>query len=149
MKLFLDTNVILDHALARESGQPYEAKLILSWAFDNAISLVISQGSFFTFAYVLQKSGLKGTDLRSKLRMYLDILEVSSTDKNALIKGIDSSFKDIEDSFQYETAVNQNCNYLITCNISDFSIHKTDTPMPITPSDFCKKILGKKKGIHY
>ena len=149
MKLFLDTNVLLDHALIRETGQPYEAKILISWAFDNKISLLFSQGSFYTFAYVLQKNGIKGNELKIKLRQYLTIVNIVSTDQEILLKGLDSSFTDIEDSFQYMTAVNEKCDYLITSNIVDFKAHKTRQTIPITPLEFVSKVLGKKKGIDF
>lgn len=149
MKLFLDTNVLLDHALIRETGQPYEAKFLISWAFDNKITLLFSQGSFYTFAYVLQKNGIKGNELRIKLRQYLTIVDIVNTDKDILLKGLDSTFTDIEDSFQYMTAVNEKCDYLITSNIADFKPHKIRQTVPITPLEFVSKILGKKKRIDF
>lgn len=149
MKLFLDTNVLLDHALIRITGQPYEAKFLISWAVDNKILLLISAGSFYTFAYVLQKNGIKGSKLRNKLQLYLTFLNIINTDKDVLLKGLESSFTDIEDSFQYMAAVQEKCDYLITSNITDFAAHKTHQTLPITPLDFLIKVLGKKKGVDF
>lgn len=149
MKLFLDTNVIVDHALARSTGQPMEAKIIISWAYDNKIPLLISQGSFYTFTYLLRRSGVLGEELKIKLRAYLSFLDVANTDKETLLQGLNSSFRDLEDSYQYMTAVQEKCDYLITSNISDFKSNKKHKIKPITPLDFVTQILGKKKGIDY
>ena len=149
MRLFLDTNVLLDHALVRLTGQPFEVKQLISWAYDNKIELLISSGSFFTFAYVLERNGIKKDELKTTLKKYLAIVSVVTTSKEVLLKGLDSAFYDLEDSFHYMTALNENCDYLITSNISDFKTSKKDKTRPITPSDFVSKILGKKKGVDF
>ena len=149
MTLFFDTNVLIDHALMRLTGQPIEITYIIFWAENENIPIFISSGSFYTFAYVLQKNGIKGNQLRNKLRAYLTFLNIINTDKEALLKGLDSSFIDIEDSFQYMGAVQEKCDYLITSNIIDFEAHKTYQTLPITPLEFVSKVLGKKKGIDF
>ena len=149
MTLFFDTNVLIDHALMRLSGQPLEITKIIFWAENEKIPIYISSESFYTFAYVLQKNGIKKTELRVKLKQYLSMISVINTDKETLLKGLDSSFTDIEDSFKYMTAVNEKCDYLITSNITDFRAYKTRQTIPITPLEFVSKVLAKKKVIDF
>jgi len=149
MTLFFDTNVLIDHALMRLTGQPLEITKIIFWAENEKIPIYISSESFYTFAYVLQKNGIKKTELRVKLKQYLSMISVVNTDKETLLKGLDSSFTDIEDSFQYMTAVNEKCDYLITSNITDFRAHKIRQTIPITPLEFVSKVLAKKKVIDF
>ncbi|MCF2446396.1 PIN domain-containing protein [Dyadobacter sp. CY345] len=149
MILFFDTNVLIDHALVRLTGQPIEISFIIYWAKRKQVDIVISSGSFYTFTYVLHKQGIRRGELKNKLLDYLSMVSVASSSKDSLLDGINSSFVDLEDSYQYMTAIQEKCDYLITSNISDFKSNKKDMIKPITPLDFVTKILGKKKGIDY
>ncbi|WP_254560415.1 PIN domain-containing protein [Dyadobacter diqingensis] len=149
MTLFFDTNALIDHALVRQTGQPMEIAYIIFWAENEKVRILISSGSFYTFAYVLQKNGVRREELRNKLKEYLKLITVADTNNEVLLKGLDSSFTDLEDSLQYMTAVKAKCDYLITSNVTDFKANKKDKILPITPGDFVTKVLGKKKGIDY
>lgn len=149
MILFFDTNVLIDHALVRLTGQPIEISFIIYWAKREQVEIVISSGSFHTFTYILHKQGIRKDALKNKLLDYLSMVSVASCSKDSLLVGINSSFIDLEDSYQYMTAVQEKCDYLITSNISDFKTNKKHKIKPITPLDFVTKILGKKKGIDY
>ena len=53
----------------------------------------------------------------------------------------DVRFSDLEDSYQYQTAVNAGCNVLLTLNIRDFK-QITDSPISImTPEEFVNKYI--------
>jgi predicted nucleic acid-binding protein len=145
MRLFLDTNVLLDHALVRSSGQPYEVKQLISWAYENSVDLIVSPGSFYTFAYVLEKSGIVKDDLKAILKKYLSVIDVANTTKDTFLNGLDSTFTDLEDSFQYMTAIQKQCDYLITSNLKDFKSAKNDKIAIISPAAFVTKVIGKKK----
>jgi len=145
MRLFLDTNVILDHALVRSTGQPYEVKQLISWAYENRINLIVSAGSFYTFAYVLEKSGIVKDDLKAILKKYLSIIDIANTSKETFLNGLDSTFSDLEDSFQYVTALQEQCDYLVTSNLRDFNSSKRDKIIVISPAEFCDKVIRNKK----
>jgi len=59
-KVFLDTNVILDHALGRAFADEAEKLLILSE--QDKINCYISAGALYTLAYVLEKA-IKDIDI--------------------------------------------------------------------------------------
>jgi predicted nucleic acid-binding protein len=149
MKLFLDTNVLLDHAMARPTGEAFEAKFLLSWALENEIPMYISVGSFYTFTYVLQKNGIRNEQLRNTLINYLSFLRVCQTTRACFIDGLESGFKDIEDSFQHYTALTEGCDFLLTTNIKDFESSKGKEIQVMPPSKFLTKILKKKSGIDF
>jgi len=149
MILFFDTNVLVDHALTRSTGQALEISFIIYWAKREQIQLVISSGSLYTFTYVLHKQGIRQIELKDKLIEYLSMVTIANSDKNTFLSGLNSKFKDLEDSYQYMTAVQEKCDYLITSNISDFKTNKKDNIKTITPLDFVTNIIGKKKGIDY
>lgn len=148
MRLFLDTNGLIDHALERKTGQPLEIAYILFKARKDRIPVFISPGSLYTFAYIMNKNGIKGKALCARLEAYLSFLSVTVSDKTVFTKGLAAGFRDIEDAFQYACATAEECDYLITTNVSDFEPF-AEYIRVITPSQFVTKTLHKKRGIDF
>lgn len=149
MRLFFDTNVLIDHALMRQTGQPVEISYLIYWASKNDVSIVISSGCIYTFTYVLHRQGVRGERLKMQIEQYLTIFNICNTDKKVFMDGLDSSFKDLEDSYQYMNAIKDECDYLITSNISDFKPCTKDTIQIFSPRDFIINVLGAKEGIDF
>jgi len=81
--------------------------------------LVTSPLSFTTVDYVLNKYESSESVL-SKLRKFKIICEVCDVNEEIVEKGLNSNFKDFEDSIQYYSAVQSNCSIIITRNGKDF-----------------------------
>jgi predicted nucleic acid-binding protein len=148
MRLFLDTNVLLDHALNRATGQPLEISYLMLWTRNENIPVYISPGSLYTFTYVLQKNGLRGKDLRMKIEQYLSLIHLCPSDRAYFLEGIQSDFKDIEDAFQYFHGLQAKCDHLITSNVRDFKPHCRNMQV-LSPSQFITQVLNKKQGIDF
>ncbi|MCF0041091.1 PIN domain-containing protein [Dyadobacter fanqingshengii] len=149
MRIFFDTNVLLDHALMRKTGQPVEISYLIFWALKNDVSIVISAGSIYTFTYVLHKQGVRGERLKLQIEQYLTMFHICKTDKKVFTDGLDSTFKDLEDSYQYMNAIKDECNYLITSNISDFKPFAKDAIQIFSPRNFVTNVTGAKEGIDF
>ncbi|PSL24302.1 PIN domain-containing protein [Dyadobacter jiangsuensis] len=149
MRLFIDTNVVLDHALFRATGQPYEAKYILSWADQQRIPMFVSTGSFYTFTYLMHKNGIRKSELTNRLLSYLHIFQIAEHDKASLMSALSNNFRDVEDSFQYQCALKNNCDYLITNNLRDFRSGNNDSLLVMSPLHFLTDTLQKQKGIDF
>jgi predicted nucleic acid-binding protein len=149
MRLFLDTNVLVDHALIRETGQPYEAEYILVWAAINEIPMFVSPGCIYTFVYLLHKNGIRKEALKQQLSSYLEVLNISHLDGQCFIDGLRSNFTDIEDSFQYFSALRSNCDFLLTTNITDFRCADNRNITVTSPHNFLTTVLKKQKGIDF
>lgn len=117
-RLFLDTNIILDLLGEREPFYEAAAKLA-SLADNNLITLVVSPISFTTVNYVLSKFE-SFQIVREKLRKFKILCSISILDEHTIEKGLNSSFKDFEDSLQYFSAVSAECDIIITRNAKDF-----------------------------
>lgn len=128
-KVFLDTNVILDHALDRTFAT--EAEKILSLSETGKISAHISTGSLYTLAYVLEKSKNKTENVRKQLLQYLTLVTPIYTLPIVFEQALsDKLFSDIEDSFQYYTALYAGCDVFVTGNLKDFKKgQKDDLPV--------------------
>jgi predicted nucleic acid-binding protein len=134
-KVFLDTNVILDHALDRAFAD--EANKIFALAEENKISCYISTGSVYTLAYVLEKATKNIDVVREKLLMYLTfIIPVSNLPFNIEQAICDKTFDDIEDAFQYYAALQAGCDFFVTANIRDFKKGEQKKLPVLKPDDY-------------
>ena len=117
-KIFLDTNVILDLLAQRVPFFDSIARLA-TLADQKKLILVASPLSFTTVDYVLNKYESSESVL-NKLRKFKIICEVCEVNEETVEKGLNSNFKDFEDSIQYYSAVQSNCSIIITRNGNDF-----------------------------
>lgn len=118
-RLFLDTNIILD--LLGERIPFYEPAAKLATLADRGeVQLIVSPISFATTYYILCR--YESADIAiEKLRKFKILTEVCIINEQIIEKGLNSSFTDFEDSLQYFSAANANCDIIITRNGKDFS----------------------------
>lgn len=118
VKLFIDTNIMLD--LLGERAPYYESiAKIATLADKGKIDMAASALSYATVNYFLAKFENQET-AKVKLRKFKIISEICSLDESIIEKGLNSSFKDFEDSLQYLSALKSDCDILITRNGKDF-----------------------------
>lgn len=117
-RLFLDTNVILDLLAHRDPYFDSIARLA-TLADQKKLVLVSSPLSFTTVDFILNKYESEES-VRTKLRKFKIICEVSEVNEETVEKGLNSPFKDFEDSVQYYSALQANCSVIITRNAKDF-----------------------------
>lgn len=135
MKLFLDTNVMLDFLGERD---PYyiSAAKIATLADKRKLKIVVSALSYATTSYFLTKyDGLE--KMKIKLRKFKVISEICELDALIIEKGLNSDFSDFEDSLQYYSALRTECDIIITRNEKDFK--KSQIPV-MTPDEFLNSI---------
>ena len=131
MKLFLDTNVMLDLLGEREPFYISAAK-IATLADKRKLKIIVSALSFATVSYFLTKyEGLKNT--KDKLRKFKIISGICELDEVIIEKALNSDFPDFEDSLQYFSALRSECDMIITRNGKDFK--KSQIPV-MTPDEF-------------
>lgn len=119
-RLFIDTNVMLDLLGERIPFYDSIAK-IATLADKGEVSIIVSALSYSTVCYLLEK--YESADIvRKKLRKFKIISEISEVNEKTIEKGLNSNFKDFEDSLQYYCALNSECNVLITRNQKDFKV---------------------------
>jgi len=113
--IFLDTNILADHILDRNE----DSSKIIKLCEASKIRGFASSASFFTLAYLIEdKLKLKAHPILSGFNKFIDTLP---TYQSNLEHAYLSSFKDLEDAFQYFTALNEkSVNYFITNNKKDF-----------------------------
>ena len=131
MKLFLDTNVVIDVIAARE---PFvaDSRAIFDLCESGKADGRVSALTLCTVSYVLRKFVTPGT-MRTKLRELRNILTPVDLSVSLLDKAIASSIADFEDAVQFYTAVYSEADYIITRNIRHFP---QDNIPVLTPTDF-------------
>ena len=147
MKIFLDTNVILEYFTIREEYETVQQ--LFERLHSRQDKLYMSVGSFYTMIFVVDKVLKKDTNLRGEIRIQalrnimeriLMTINVAEHDSESLLRGImDERFKDIEDGCQYELAQKVGCNMLITFNTDDFNIDNNSTVRVLTPRDWLRE----------
>lgn len=132
-KIYLDTNIILEHAMQRSNY--LQVVEIFHLAESGAIECYTSASTFFTIAFFLRKE--KGN--KQIFKDYFSFIKVVSTYDEDLYAAVNSSFTDIEDGFQYYSALGK-CDAFVTFNKKDFFRHQNKKLPCFTPAEFLKAI---------
>ncbi|OGV34716.1 MAG: hypothetical protein A2020_00255 [Lentisphaerae bacterium GWF2_45_14] len=133
MKIFIDTNVLLDVLAERRPFYDASAEIISLFEKDQAEGF-ISAMSFNNTHYILRKRIGKNRAIKA-MRTLLDTFHVVSLDEKILNRTIDADFGDFEDGIQFFSAIRSSADYLITRNVKDFP-HR-DIPI-LAPEEFLK-----------
>ena len=127
-KVFIDTDIILDVALARE---PFfsSSKTILAMAENNIIIGNISSNCVANIYYILRKSG-GDNKARKFILNIVKYITVIAIDHQNVLEALKSKFSDFEDALQHSSAVESRCEYIITRNIEDYKSSKIKVLLP-------------------
>ncbi|MGI5085543.1 PIN domain-containing protein [Treponema putidum] len=127
-KVFIDTDIILDVALARE---PFfsSSKTILAMAENNIIIGHISSNCVANIYYILRKSG-GDNKARKFILNIVKYITVIAIDHQNVLEALKSKFSDFEDALQHSSAVENRCEYIITRNIEDYKSSKIKVLLP-------------------
>ena len=116
MKVFLDTNILLDCGLGREKAD--FAGGILQLGKEGLIELYASYLSYANMGYILRN---RPTPMRYELvRMMRQPVTVRPCDAAQLDAGLITEVKDFEDMLQYQCALAAGCDVIVTNNKKDF-----------------------------
>ena len=133
MKIFLDTNVLLDILAKREPFYTASAE-IWSLAESGAVQGCISTISFNNIYYVVRKMAGK-CNADKALRILRDIFVPVAPDTLILNQAIDSTMNDFEDAIQFHSAIRAGADCLITRDPRHFKEVKTNLAIS-TPDEF-------------
>ena len=144
MKIFVDTNVILENFLQRENYNVTHRLFDLLKKQEHV--LIMSSGSFYTMVFLVDKylkreHGMSGEvrlmALRQIMSGILKDIRVAEHDNESLLCGLNNpQFKDIEDGCQYELAKKAACELLLTFNTSDYPTNTELGVMVLSPSEY-------------
>lgn len=118
LKVFLDTNIVVDFLGERENFYIPSAK-VMTLADQKKIRVFVSPISLATSYYLIAKNENQKTALE-KIRKFKLLSSISAMNDEVAEKAIASGFKDFEDALQYFSALATNCDFIITRNEKDF-----------------------------
>lgn len=135
-RVFLDTNFILD-LLAREGEYQNNALKLLENGRKKGIKFCVSFLSLMNYAYILRKENKE--KLFENLKTCCRLFKVIPNNQSQIIKAIELNPSDFEDAVQYETALNEQCDCIITRDLKGFEISSIRV---FTPLEFLQEIQG-------
>lgn len=149
MRIFLDTNVLLDWLLDR--GNLNSLEKIFNEIDLNHIEGFVSAGSLYTLAYVLDKDmKQKGVVKENRVeRIRSTVLSILAALNVAVVGFVDilhgtknEAFGDLEDSFQCQAALASYCDVFLTSNLKDFEKSSLKNLKFLSPNEFVQMYLN-------
>lgn len=139
MKVFIDTNVLIDLICQREGYK--QAGKILALGNNTQFTLYTSVLSIANIAYILRKV-LKGEPLYQTLEKLSEQLNISPMTQESYDQAVTLRAADFEDALQYYSALLVECEVIVTRNKKDFTFSKIAI---FTPEEFLSQYQTNSK----
>ena len=137
MKVFLDTNVLLDTIVERDNPQfTDDASTILSLGETQVIELFMSALSIPVIAYVIKN--VNAARKKAIIKDLISIVKVLPSLPEHVENVLECTMNDIEDALQVQSAKEGQCDIIVTRDIADFK--ESDIPV-ISPQDLLSRII--------
>ncbi|MDB5006492.1 MAG: hypothetical protein JWP45_885 [Mucilaginibacter sp.] len=134
-KLFVDSDILLDLFLVRQPHYSYTQRLLLL-AERKKIDLFTSSVIINNLYYFIARDKDKQIAKQS-LNILIDICKVLPIDESVVKLALESEFNDFEDALQYFTAIEFNCEKIITRNLKHY---KKSTIPVLTAEQFLRTL---------
>ena len=139
MKLFLDTNVLID-LVANRKPWVESVLMIFELANQHKVRLIAADCSFINIVYICRKI-VSVDDLYKTLIDLQNYVNVTYVGSDILNQSLRSQWRDFEDCVQNLVAVREHADFIITRNVKDFK----DTVIPVlSPSEFLDYFFSHK-----
>ena len=113
MKILIDTNILLDVALARPAFYADSAR-VLDWAELNPKQAAVAWHSISNIAYLVKK------DARAFIEDLLLFMEVAAGDTATVRQALAMPTKDLEDALQASAAIEFGAELIVTRDVKDY-----------------------------
>ena len=116
--IFVDTNIVIDLLSKREEFYK-EAQELFTLADTKKVNLYVSALTFANTHYILSRN-IKAEEVRKVLIKFKTLTTVLPIDDKIIELALVSDFVDFEDAIQYQTAIQNGLELIITRNKKDF-----------------------------
>ena len=120
MRVFVDTNILIDYVCARTGFCEIAERLFVS-GLCGEHKLIISDMSYVNTFYIGHQYGYSKESLIGVLQKVESFCETAEMSGQALHAALHSGWKDFEDSMQYHSAIASMAECIVTRNKKDFS----------------------------
>ena len=136
MRLFIDTNIIVDIISKREG---YEDSLrILKYCEIRQVNGVVSAMTVTDVMYILRKH-IAPEAVRDTVQTLLLIVDVADVLKSDISSAFSSGIKDFEDAVQASCSLRIKADYIVTRNLKDFERAAVPAISPTAALELIKK----------
>lgn len=132
MKVFVDTNVLLDLICQRE-GFSKDADAIFRYCVEGRLKVVMSALTLINANYTAHKYGYTWDELKEVLKRICGYIEISRIDSEVFMSALYSNSPDLEDALQYCSAKTSGVDYIVTRDVKGFTV---STITVLTPKEF-------------
>jgi predicted nucleic acid-binding protein len=133
-RVLIDTDVILDFFFDREPFSESASKILSLCEAKEVIGYVTPV--IISNVYYLLRQISKHEKVIGKLSLLVSFIEILTIDKNAIVRALNSSFRDFEDALQnYSADQSKEIDIIITRNVKDY---KNSSLSIMTPDNFLK-----------
>lgn len=119
MRVFVDTNILIDYVCARKGFCEIAERLFLS-GLCGEHKLIISDMSYVNTFYVGRQYGYSNELLLEVLQKVECFCETAEMNEQVVHTALHSGWKDFEDSMQYHSAIASMTECIVTRNKKDF-----------------------------
>jgi len=135
MRILIDTNVIMDYIVKRETFSD-DAEKVIALCMENGVQACIAAHTVSNLHYILRKH-LTNEQRKDILLKICRMFTVIGIDAAKLVSALqDDNFNDFEDCLQVECAKDFGADFIVTRNAKDFQ----GSNVPVTePSNFIRK----------
>lgn len=135
MKVFIDTNILIDFLAAREPFAE-EAMALFQLADNDEIELMVSDLTIINTIYILRRMHYGLSEIYDSLDNIRPLLTITSMGATVVDRCLQHRSDDFEDVMQYFSAIDANADYIITRNKKDFDFGDSAV---MTPQEFFKE----------
>ncbi|MCC5936231.1 MAG: PIN domain-containing protein [Lunatimonas sp.] len=137
-RILIDTDVILDFFFDRKPFSDNAAKVLALCESKKITGHITSM--IISNVYYLLRQTAKHEKVTDKLNQLISITEVLTTDKETILRALNSPFKDFEDALQnYSAEIIGDIDVIVTRNTKDF---KNSALGVMTPESYLKLIIA-------
>lgn len=135
MRLFLDTNVLIDFLLERHPFYDAVASLV-SYAAENQLEICTSALTIVNANFIcVERSKMPVRTFRMKMDFLRHFMMVTPVNSIVLDNAYDAFWNDFEDCVQYYSALCEKPEYIVTRNVHDF---EASTIPVLSPDEVCE-----------
>ena len=141
MKVLVDTNVIIDVLLKQEPFHK-DSFVVFRLADSGSIKGVLAAVSMTNVFFLLRKARKDTADVYQIMDKLTTLFTVAPINETTIANALSLRWKDFEDAVQYVTAKENNVDYIITRNETDYKA--SDIPC-VSATDFIAHLRKSEK----
>ena len=116
MKIYLDTNILMNTLLDRDFGR---SRAILEFLFEQNYKLFVNDITIVNIVYLTRKFYTRET-IKIEINKIKQFIHIICANSEIIDEALESDFKDFEDGVQYYSAKSINADLILTDNKKDF-----------------------------